>query len=81
MTHNEQPLEFAARIPGIHEIRELKLQLPVRTHVRLRAEKLLRGQCIGTTVEAALNAYFVRRPTEVTVETVASDGSGLMPNV
>lgn len=44
------------------QVKEIKLQLPLRTHVRLRAEKLLHGDTIASTVNAAVVAYFARHP-------------------
>ena len=40
--------------------RSIKLQLPLRTHIRLRSEKLLRRETIAATVNAAVTAYLAR---------------------
>lgn len=62
MKNNETPFDLAVDPESLNERREVKLQLPLRTHVRLRGAKLLLRQSIGATVERALDAYFVSRP-------------------
>lgn len=38
--------------------REIKVKVPVSTHLRLHSLKLLHGQNISETIEAALTMYF-----------------------
>ena len=61
MIINEAIFDLAAGPETLEKRRELKVQLPIRTHVRLRAAKLLARQNIGATVEAAIDAYFAGR--------------------
>lgn len=51
------PNEFAT-------IKEIKLQLPLRTHVNLHSMKLLKNQSIRESVVAALDRYFQSHPLE-----------------
>lgn len=40
------------------ELKEIKVKLPVRQHIKLHSIKLMMNQNISTTVEKALEAYF-----------------------
>lgn len=51
------PNEFAT-------IKEIKLQLPLRTHVSLHSMKLLKNQSIRESVVAALDRYFQSHPLD-----------------
>jgi hypothetical protein len=45
--------------------REIKVKLPAHTHIKLHSLKILEGQGISETVEAALEMYFgAQRPEE-----------------
>lgn len=55
------------------QVKEIKLQLPLGTHVRLRAEKLLRGETIASTVNAAVTAYFERHPIHDALTVTVAD--------
>jgi hypothetical protein len=46
------------------QIKEIKLQLPLRTHVNLHSMKLLKNQSIRASVVAALDRYFQAHPLE-----------------
>lgn len=41
-------------------LKELKVQLPVRLHLRLHAVKLVKGQKIAEIVREALDAHFAK---------------------
>jgi hypothetical protein len=49
---------------GFVQIKEIKLQLPLRTHVNLHSMKLLRNQSIRESVVEALERYFEAHPLE-----------------
>lgn len=57
---DEDILGLAMDAQALETTRSIKLQLPVRTHVRLRSEKLLRRETIAATVNAAVTAYLAR---------------------
>lgn len=40
------------------ELKEIKVKLPVRQHIKLHSIKLMMNQNISTTVEHALESYF-----------------------
>jgi hypothetical protein len=46
------------------KIKEIKLQLPLRTHVNLHSMKLLHNQSIRDSVVAALERYFRANPVD-----------------
>ena len=45
-------------------LKEVKLYLPIQTHVSLHSLKLLRSQSIQASVVAALRSYFDHHPVE-----------------
>jgi len=67
----------------LDEVKELKVKLPLKFHVKLHSLKLLRGKTMSGTVADALEAYFAiadpkasanARPGSLSVES-ASAGS------
>lgn len=60
MTHPVTVFGLTLDSEGLEAIKEVKLHLPLRTHVRLRAVKLFWRQSIGVTIEAAVRSYFER---------------------
>lgn len=46
----------------LNEIKELKVKLPLRFHVKLHSMKLLSGKTMASAVAEALEAYFTRAP-------------------
>ena len=59
---SEPILSAGANLERLETTKEVKLHLPLRTHVRLRAGKLLRGETIAATVNAAVSWYFEQHP-------------------
>ncbi|HEX9815482.1 MAG TPA: hypothetical protein VGB18_00765, partial [Candidatus Thermoplasmatota archaeon] len=72
MTNETQP-GFGSDNKTLCHVKEIKLQLPLGTHVRLRAEKLLRGETIASTVNAAVAAYFERHPIHDALTVTVAD--------
>lgn len=70
---NETQQGFDADQQTLAHVKEIKLQLPLGTHVRLRAEKLLRGETIASTVNAAVAAYFERNPIHDALTVTVAD--------
>lgn len=70
---NNTRSESDANTKTLERVKEIKLQLPLRTHVRLRSEKLLRGETIASTVNAAVAAYFERHPIRDELTMTAGD--------
>lgn len=50
------------------ELKEIKVKLPVRQHIKLHSIKLMMNQNISDTVEEALEAYFALLKEEQTTE-------------
>lgn len=62
------PNEFAT-------VKEIKLQLPLKTHVNLHSMKLLKNQSIRDSVAAALDRYFQSHPLESVGAPVPDDAA------
>ncbi|MBI2076896.1 MAG: hypothetical protein HYT80_00795 [Euryarchaeota archaeon] len=48
----------------VRHVKEIKLQLPLKTHVSLHSMKLIRNQSIRDSVVAALDRFFQAHPLE-----------------
>jgi hypothetical protein len=57
------------------QIKEIKLQLPLRTHVNLHSMKLLKNQSIRDSVVAALDRFFMAHPLEPIGAPIAADAA------
>lgn len=51
----------------LEKVKEIKLQLPLRTHVSLHSIKLLKNQSIRDSVVVALDRFFRDHPVEAAV--------------
>lgn len=51
---------YGKRQVDMNEVKELKVKLPLKFHVKLHSLKLLRGKTMSGTVAEALDAYFSR---------------------
>lgn len=51
---------YGKRQVDMDEVKELKVKLPLKFHVKLHSLKLLRGKTMSGTVAEALDAYFAR---------------------
>jgi len=54
---------------------ELKVRIPMHMHVKLHSLRILRGQSLSSTVEAALADYFDRRISATQAGTEAGAAS------
>lgn len=55
------------------KLKEIKLQLPLRTHVSLHSIKLLKNQSIRDSVVVALDRFFREHPVEPSAPTAPID--------
>jgi hypothetical protein len=53
-----------AEMEGIASSKEVKLQLPLRTHVSLHSMKLIKNQSIRDSVVRALDQFFRQHPVD-----------------
>lgn len=60
MQPEPQPTQAAL----LEKVKEIKLQLPLRTHVSLHSLKLLKNQSIRDSVVVALDRFFRDHPME-----------------
>lgn len=56
------------------ELKELKVKLPLRHHIKLHSLKLVRKEPISETVLKALNEYFARMESKENAPDVAPSG-------
>ncbi len=62
------------------ELKELKVKLPLRHHIRLHSLKLVRKEAISDTVMKALTEYFERLEDEHQNEAEANGDTGANDN-
>jgi len=64
----ESDILYGKNPKDLNELKEIKIKLPLRFHIKLHSLKLLKKQTISDSVIAALDDYFTKAGPDATAE-------------